>query len=40
MFDIKFRLAKPSDAGRIAEIQQKIKEVNNFCIFVVCGVFF
>lgn len=37
MSDIKFRLAKPSDAGKIAEIQQKIKEVNSLGIFCRMG---
>lgn len=37
MSDIKIRIAKPSDAGRIATIQQKIKEVNSLGIFCKMG---
>lgn len=37
---IKFRLAKPSDAGRIAEIQHNIKEVNSLGIFCHMGIGF
>lgn len=37
MSEMKFRLAKSSDAGRIAEIQQKVKEVNSLGIFCKMG---
>ena len=37
MSNTNFRLAKPSDADRIAEIQQKIKEVNDLGIFCRMG---
>lgn len=34
---MKFRLAKPADAKRIAEIRGKIKEVNSLGLFVLMG---